>query len=243
MIVCEWCYLLNQFLVPGLFCQWEQLREVWVNPVAVSEPIAGTSRWHLSVPTFTDAHRWVAFEYQNPMKPVLLGGTYLLGGTWGAQSWGRWWCKYPIGASCCRRRIPEHTFAEAKSITVEIQMIMVLSHPTETCYPEQLARWRPEECLQAQHWASLCHSKGSETRIWAKSGPCLYWWLCCPPGFGTRGWVAAGVLMEPHRRQDHQRLHSVTFFKCWALSAAALCSFIILIDESGLWSIARMLLS
>lgn len=165
------------------------------------------------------------------------------GGTWGAQSWGWWWCKYPFGASCCRRRITEHTFAEAKSIAVEIQTITALSHPAAASYPEQLAWGRPEECLWAQHWASLCNSKGSEARIWAKSGPCLYWWLCCPAGFGSRGWAAAGALMEPRRRHNHQRLHSVTFFKCWALSAVALCSFIILIDERGLWSIARMLLS
>lgn len=60
-----------------------------------------------------------------------------------------------------------------KSVPMEIQMIMVLSHPNAANYTLGLVWWRPAEHPWAQHWVSVGNSKESRVAIWAKPGLCL----------------------------------------------------------------------
>lgn len=149
--------------------------------------------------------------------------------------------KYLFGASCWRKCLAEHIFAAPKSFPVEIQMIMVLSHPNAASYTQGLMWWRPDECPWPQHWVSVGNSKDSQVVVWAKPGPCWVLAAVLSGRFWYRGmdssWSALprGETRPPALAFGHLLLS----FKCCSTTYFT----IILIDERGLWAIAGMLLS
>ena len=117
---------------------------------------------------------------------ISLGGQGLLGKKEGDGP------KYLFGASRWRKCLTEPIFAAPKSITMEIQMVMALSHPDTARYTQGLVRWRPAECPWAQLWVSVANGKDSQVVIWAKPGPCQV----LVAVFSGRFW---------HRRMDSSR--------------------------------------
>lgn len=86
MIVCEWCFARP---VSGYQKVLLVLTALQTKPPARPEPSAGTCRWELSMPWGSSVGPSSVLqkrvrEAQKLMKPVLLGGKYLLCGTEGA---------------------------------------------------------------------------------------------------------------------------------------------------------------